>query len=199
MNNHMHPFGIRKLKWHCYLNPVLQLFFFSILRTAGHIFQFNSSAECSLPKCLFGIARNASNSEGVVVLNLRLAQYDQFYNGLTQHDAPRGMSLDAAEYHWKWKHFPRNRPFVRDIHRSPVNSPHKGQWRGALMFSLICALNKQLSKQSWGWWFETPTCSLWRHCNEIITSRLFHHMECRYVVIYFLLRKIYCLCMIYVD
>ena len=25
------------------------------------------------------------------------------------------------------------------IHRSPVNSPHKGQWRGALMFSLMCA------------------------------------------------------------
>ena len=29
--------------------------------------------------------------------------------------------------------------FVRGIHRSPVNSPHKGQWREALMFSLICA------------------------------------------------------------
>ena len=29
--------------------------------------------------------------------------------------------------------------FVRGIHRSPVNSPHKGQWRGALMLSLICA------------------------------------------------------------
>ena len=29
--------------------------------------------------------------------------------------------------------------FVRGIHRSPVNSPHKGQWRGAVMFSLICA------------------------------------------------------------
>ena len=28
--------------------------------------------------------------------------------------------------------------FVRGIHRSPVNSPHKGQWRRALMFSLIC-------------------------------------------------------------
>ena len=25
------------------------------------------------------------------------------------------------------------------IHRSPVNSPHKDHWRGALMFSLICA------------------------------------------------------------
>ena len=39
----------------------------------------------------------------------------------------------------KWKHFPRYWPFVRGIHRSPVDSPHKGQWRGALMFSLICA------------------------------------------------------------
>ena len=38
----------------------------------------------------------------------------------------------------KWKHFPRYWPFVRGIHRSPVNSPHKGQWRGALMFSLTC-------------------------------------------------------------
>ena len=38
----------------------------------------------------------------------------------------------------KWKHFPRYWPFVRGIHRSPVNSPHKGQWPRALMFSLIC-------------------------------------------------------------
>ena len=37
------------------------------------------------------------------------------------------------------KHFPRYWPFVREIHRSPVNFPHKGQWRGALMFSLIYA------------------------------------------------------------
>ena len=27
-------------------------------------------------------------------------------------------------------------------------------------------LNKRLSKQSWDWWFETPSCSLWRRCNE---------------------------------
>ena len=39
----------------------------------------------------------------------------------------------------KWKHFPRYWPFVRGIHQSPVNSPHKGQWRGALMLTLICA------------------------------------------------------------
>ena len=42
-----------------------------------------------------------------------------------------------------WRHrmetFPRYWPFVRGIHRSPVNSTHKGQWRGALMFSFIRA------------------------------------------------------------
>ena len=38
----------------------------------------------------------------------------------------------------KWKHFPRYWSLARGIYRPPVNSPHKGQWRGALMFSLIC-------------------------------------------------------------
>ena len=40
----------------------------------------------------------------------------------------------------QWKHFPRYWPFVPGIHRSPVNSPYKGQWRGALMLPLICVL-----------------------------------------------------------
>ena len=39
----------------------------------------------------------------------------------------------------KWKHFPHYWPFVQGIHQSPVNSLHKAQWHGALMFSLICA------------------------------------------------------------
>ena len=38
----------------------------------------------------------------------------------------------------KWKHFLHYWPFVWGIHRSMVNSPHKGQWRGALVFSYIC-------------------------------------------------------------
>ena len=39
----------------------------------------------------------------------------------------------------KWKHFLRYWPFVRGIHMSPVNSPHKGLWRGAFMVFFICA------------------------------------------------------------
>ena len=51
------------------------------------------------------------------------------------------MHMDIVVLHddvIKWKHFPHYWPFVRGIHRSPVNSPHKGQWRRALMFSFIC-------------------------------------------------------------
>ena len=51
----------------------------------------------------------------------------------------------------KWKHFPRYWPFVRGIHRSPVNSPHKGQWREALIYSLICAwINDRVNNREAG-------------------------------------------------
>ena len=36
-------------------------------------------------------------------------------------------------------------------------------WSFDVFFDL--GLNKRFSKQSWGWWFETPMRSLWRHCN----------------------------------
>ena len=49
-----------------------------------------------------------------------------YYNGTTHDDVIQ------------WKHFLRYWPFVRGIYRCQVNSPHIGQWRGALMFSLIC-------------------------------------------------------------
>ena len=38
----------------------------------------------------------------------------------------------------KWKHFPRYWLFVRRIHRSPVNSSPKSQWRLTSLISLIC-------------------------------------------------------------
>ena len=51
----------------------------------------------------------------------------------------------------KRKQFPHYWPFVRGIHRLPVNSPHKGQWRGALMFSLICAqINSRVNNREAG-------------------------------------------------
>ena len=74
----------------------------------------------------------------------------------------------------KWKHFPRYWLFVRGIHRWPVNSPHKGQWRG-----FDPRLIKRFSKQSRHRWFETPSRPLWRYCNgwpgqdDVITWKRF--------------------------
>ena len=31
-------------------------------------------------------------------------------------------------------------------------------------------LNKRLSKLWWGWWFESPSCPLWRHSNGCVVS-----------------------------
>ena len=71
---------------------------------------------------------------------------------VTQSPAPAQRNLSMHEWHATdlidsgthddiiiWKHFPCYWPFVQWIHQSLVNSPHEDQWRGALMFSLICA------------------------------------------------------------
>ena len=67
----------------------------------------------------------------------------------------------------KWKHSPRCWPFCAGNLSVTGKFPVRDQWRGAMMFSLICAWKKQLSTQSSGWWFETPSHPLWRHCNVI--------------------------------
>ena len=67
-----------------------------------------------------------------------LISYDWIY----QNDKWKRVTLSELCLHddvIKWRHFPRYWPFVLGFHWSPVNSPNRGQWRGALMFSLICS------------------------------------------------------------
>ena len=59
----------------------------------------------------------------------------------------------------KWKDFPRYWPFVRGIHSTKASDAE-------LWCFLWSAPEKRLSKQSWGWWFETLSPPLWRHCND---------------------------------
>ena len=66
----------------------------------------------------------------------------------------------------KWKHFPRYWSFVRGIHRSPVNSPHKSQWREALMFLWSAPwINGWVNNRGAG------DLSLWRHCSVTTESQ----------------------------
>ena len=96
---------------------------------------------------------------------LRLHYKNNAVSFRTAHYVPLFVKLNCCRYRWPsgspwWHHQMETFSALLTIHRSPVNSPHKGQWRGC--FFVICALNKQ----SWGWWFETPSRSLWRHCNN---------------------------------
>ena len=67
----------------------------------------------------------------------RLSLVEPIHRMIPAHVRCRN-SHDAHDDVIKWKPFSRYWPFVWGIHRSPVNSPHKGPWRGALMFSFIC-------------------------------------------------------------
>ena len=64
------------------------------------------------------------------------------------------------------------------------NSPVTGEFptqrpvtRSFGVFFDLC-LNKRLSKQSWGWWFETPSRPLWCHCYEDNCSINDRQMAC---------------------
>ena len=50
---------------------------------------------------------------------------------------------------------------------SPVTGEFPAEWPVTRSFDVFfdLRLNKRFSKQSWSWWFEMPSCSLWRHCN----------------------------------
>ena len=80
---------------------------------------------------------------------------------LTQTPTPHSLHDDVI----KRKHFPRNWPLVWGIHRSPVNSPHKGQWRGAFMFSLICVWIKDWVNNREAGDLRRYRIPLWRHRN----------------------------------
>ena len=103
---------------------------------------WKASATLFRPLCVNGIA--TPPSPYITVIIWIYSTYSLKRSPLATHknNVWWNHSADILHNHdnvIKWKHFPRCWPYVRGIHRSPVNSPHKGQWRGALMFSLICA------------------------------------------------------------
>ena len=54
---------------------------------------------------------------------------------------------------------------------SPVTGEFPAQRPVTRSFDVFFDLdpNERLRKQSWGWWFETPSCSLWRHRNDCMS------------------------------
>ena len=74
-----------------------------------------------------------------------------FFEWDTSHHLSKPTAIIPHDDVIKWKIFPCYWSFVRGIHRLPVNFPHKGQLRGALMFSLICAwINRWVNNREAG-------------------------------------------------
>ena len=83
---------------------------------------------CIYVACLLGMLCNACNQTDAVII--------LFYNVTrTPHNHPPPPREWRFPLHHRW---PSMTSSNGNIFRSPVNSSHKGQWRGALMFSLIC-------------------------------------------------------------
>ena len=86
-----------------------------------------------------------------------------------------------------WRH--QIRTFSALLALCAGNSPATGEfpsqmpvtWSFDVSFGLC--LNERLSKQSWGWWFETPSRSLWHHSNvkseteTAVRSKLVKHVS----------------------
>ena len=77
--------------------------------------------------------------------------------------------------HWnhddviKWKTFPRNWPLCGEF-TGPGEFPTQRPVTRSFDVFFDLRLNKRLSKQTWGWWFETQSWSLWRQCNVVYNS-----------------------------
>ena len=99
-----------------------------------------------IPASRTHVFNDARNNMGV----LERFSYDLFFFHKSAVRGTRAISRNKG-YHdvvIKWKHFSRYWPFVRGIHWSPVNSPHKCQCRGPLMFFFICArINDWVNKR----------------------------------------------------
>ena len=81
----------------------------------------------------------------------------------------KGKSITVTSHESWWRH--QMETFSASLAICVGNSPITGEFpsqrpvtRSFDVFFDVCR-NKRLSKQSWGWWFEAPSRSLWRHCN----------------------------------
>ena len=86
--------------------------------------------------------------------------------------------------HWVhswWRHQTETLILVICAGNSPVTGEFPAQRPVTRSFDIFfdLHLNKRLSKQSWGWWFDTPSLPLWRHCNVYINSN--HSGEAMYI------------------
>ena len=122
----------------------------------------------------FGVARQEalstfSNPWNCVVLNIFIKTYKLHVDFTPYSDA------ETPRYIIWWRH--QMETFSALLTICAGNSPVPGEFptQRPLPRSFDVFFdqhpNKRLSKQWWGWWFEMPSCPLWRHRNENAMSQ----------------------------
>ena len=103
---------------------------------------------------------------------------DFFLRRLCRYASHEMIRSDETVLHisW-WRHQMEAFPLLLDLceGNSPVTGEFLAQRPVMRSFDVILdlRLNERLSKQSWGWWFEMPSHSLWRHCSVGFLSYIF--------------------------
>ena len=143
---------ITQIHWRT--NRISKLRFKSIWLTSNGVLPFN----LILAKCLPDWRQNRKLQS-----NFWQTYFIQWYTDDFSYVRYLILDDDLHEDFITWKRLPRYLPFARGIHRSPVDSPYKGQVARTFDVSLISAwINYSIV-----WWFETPR----RSCDVIIITR----------------------------
>ena len=114
------------------------------------------------------------NTNATLILPVLRLEYSARTNGLPwlliPLISPYSQQLSGYWLYIWWRH--QMETFSALLAICAGNSPGTGEFPAqrpvTRSFDVFFDLrpNKRLSKQWWGWWFETPSCPLWRHCND---------------------------------
>ena len=85
-SSHVHHFGIRNPKNHCFVNVILQIIY-SVFEDHSPKMYFNNCVEGRISECLFETAPKAPSAQEVKTLKLQLSTYNSFFTGETQDGA----------------------------------------------------------------------------------------------------------------
>ena len=85
-SSHVHPFGIKNPKNHCFINVILQIIY-SVWRSTQQKTHINNCVGGKISECLFDTAHKTTSAQEVETLKLQLSTYNSFFTGEIQEDA----------------------------------------------------------------------------------------------------------------
>ena len=134
LGNHTDPNTVASIRYCIWLNIYASKYY--CIRDIFFIFCWivPSTGECSNVYSMTVFTYSRLCHASYFVISRLWSPGGLFWGRTSELDCDLGVQLLIENDVIKWKYFPRYPPFVRGIHRSPVDSPYKGHWREAWCF-----------------------------------------------------------------